>query len=61
MKFPSYTKEREKRKLEGCNSFKENLVKGLEVMKFMKPKCITAQLGSSFGSNSTIIVLGCKQ
>ena len=58
MKFPICTKEREKRKLEGCNSLKE---KSLEVMKFMKPKCITAQLGSSFGSNSTIIVLGCKQ
>ena len=53
MKFPICTKEREKRKLEGCNSLKE---KSLEVMKFMKPKCITAQLGSSFGSNSTIIV-----
>ena len=37
-------------------------MKGLEVMnlKFVKPKCITAQLGSSFGSNSTIIVSGCK-
>ena len=60
MKFPNCTKEREKKETRGIQWFKGNLVRVLEP-EFVKPKCMTAQLASYFGRNSTIILLGCKQ